>query len=452
MQSLTDAAALPFIGRKSEFGDLTAELQALHGEAKSKTILLIGEAGIGKSRLAYEAGMQAQKLGIRVHKGTAPSYGGHLPYAVWEKPLLSLLTLEAVLPEKRNEVYLNALNQYGLKAWAALLAPIMGLDLPPSPEVAALPLELREKQRQATLRELWTQAAGEQPRLLILENAQWMPTASLELLDGLIAEPLSAPLLILVTCRDEQEFVSRWEPTPELQKLSLGPLSRKETVEMARQVVHTPRLPTEVEHWIVKRGSGIPLFTIEAVRALVDSGMLDKHGEAWELTQSLEAAPLPDTTYEVIQSRIDQLEPPSRHLLRATTVVGEQMTVTMGVAGYGEEPRPMVERRLPTLSPLGLVPGDLLGETLIFRQPLVREVAYRGLPYSIRKIIPQRLSEYLDHYREHATSNWLTLLAYPAFETGLGDANPREPRSRTASLGNYLMSQAHTGVPRVCKR
>jgi len=136
--------------------------------------------------------------------------------------------------------------------------------------------------------------------------------------------------------------------------------------------------------------------------------------------------------------------------LRAATVVGEQMTVPMLVAGYGEETRSAVARRLPSLAPMGLVAGDPQGETLVFRQPLVREVAYRGLPYRIRRLVHQRIGDYLERYREEATSNWLTLLAHHTFE---GQAWEKAVQSNLdlgqRAMRNYLMDQAVQAFERV---
>jgi len=447
----TGSSNIPLIGREAELQQVKEILLNAQQNTTQTTVILRGEAGIGKSRLAYEIATLARDIDVNVHRGVAPSYGTHLPYAAWEKPLLSLLELDKTPLKERPAALIARLKKYHLSEWAALLAPMMGIETTPSPEVTALTPKLREIQRQNVLRELWAQTAKEQPRLLILENAQWMPTPSQELLTSLVKEQITtAPLLILVTCRQEKNFTDQWEQQDSLARISLGALSRKETLAIAREAAGAARLPLKVENWILKRGGGIPLFTIEAVKALVTSGLLEKQDGDWKLTQSLEEAPLPETTYGMIQSRIDQLEPPSRHLLRAATVVGEQMTMAMLVAGYGEEPRPAVARRLPTLSPLGFIPGDPQGETLVFRQPLIREVAYRGLPYRIRRIIHQRLAEYLDHYRQQVTSNWLILLAHHAFE---GQSCEIAIRANLdlgkRALSSYLTRQAQLAFERV---
>ncbi|HET19244.1 MAG TPA: hypothetical protein ENO16_01360, partial [Chromatiales bacterium] len=351
-----ETEAIPLIGRDEELQQLTSALEQLQ-TGTPQVVTLHGPAGIGKSRLAHEVAALAGEVGVNVYQGTAPSYGAHLPYAAWERPLLDLLDLQNVPQEERERAFEQALTRYDLGHWGALLAPLIGLDIPPTPEIAALSPEQREEQRQNTLCALWAQAAQQTPALLIMENAHWMPPSSMTLLNAIVQAEADAPLMLLITYRDDQAFARAWQDQAEesdrqtwrameWRTIPLNPLPRRAIVQLARHIAGASRLPPEVERWIARRGSGIPLFTIEAVRTLLTSGVLVRENGDWRLTQPLEEAPLPETAYGMIQSRIDQLEPPSRHLLRAATVVGEQMTVPMLVAGYGEEPRPTVQRRL----------------------------------------------------------------------------------------------------------
>ncbi len=441
---------LPFVGRQRELEQLTTALHTTL-EGKAQRVLVRSAAGMGKSRLVHELIDLASSESLAIHTGVAPSYGAHLPYAAWEHPLREALGLNDCAPDLRAECFKQRLEEAGQGEWGALLAPLIGLSIAPSPEVAGLPPEIREQQRQVALHQLLTALAREKPRLLILENVQWMPPASLDLVLSLLKSPPEAPLMLVLTMRDDEEIEIDLQPHLE-RDLQLGPLSRQQILDLAHEVVGAHHLPRGLERWLVKRGGGNPLFTIEAIRVLLTSGTLQQRGEEWYLTRSLEATPLPETTYDMIQSRIDQLEPPSRHLLRSATVVGEQMTVPMLVHGYGEEPQGVVERRLPSLAPLGLVYGDPTHETLVFHQPLVREVAFRGLPYRIRQQIHRRLASYLDSQREGATSNWLTLLAHHTFEGQMWEmaAEINLTLGRRA-LDNYLTEQAIQAFERVLR-
>lgn len=428
---------LSLIGRETELAALESALEKM-GKGTTQIVLLHGPAGSGKSRLIHELTDHQT-----IHVGTAPSYGAHLPYAAWERPLRALLALDEHPQEMQADALRRVLAAQEQEMWTALIAPLVGLEVAPSPEVEALPPELRETQRQTVLRALLAHCARQHPIILALENAHWMPLPSRRLLEGLMQNPPASSLLLIVTYRDEQGFQETWQPPESAVDLSLAPLSNRAMGVLAQEAAGHRTLPVEVERWIVRRGGGNPLFAIEAIRALQTAGLLAPSNGDWLLTQSLDDAPLPDSTYGLIQNRIDQLEPPSRHLLRAATVVGEQMTVPMLVAGYGEEPRPVVERRLGNLGPLGLNYGDANRETLVFQQPLVREIARRGLPHRIRRAIHHRLAEYLHHQQELATSNWLALLAHHAFEGQAWDvAIQANLDLGKQALDNYLTDQA----------
>ncbi len=442
-------ADITLVGRDEELAQLSRILEEVQA-GESRVVLLHGGAGVGKSRLVQELIRFAARKGFATHIGVTPSYAGHLPFAGWDDALMSLFGLETVPPEARREKLLTALAHYGVDTWAALIAPLIGLTVEPSADVLGLAPTMRDMQRQSILLEVWLRAAHEQPRVLILDNVHWMSPASLELLDVLVQTPLEAPLMIVAIYRDEPVVLRRWPPGEWLRDLPLGALSRQAMQALVQRLFEDMPLPAEVIQWVAERSGGLPLFATEAVHALMNSGVLRRHNHAWELTGSLEDFPLPDMVYGLIQSRIDQLSPPDRHLLRAAAVVGDEMTVSTLVAAYGEESDAVVRRRIPQLSPFGLLPLATTSEILTFRQPLVREVAYRGLPQRVQRLIHQRLTEYLDAYRERAAPNWLTLLAYHAFEARLWEraveANLELGRQAVRS---YLAEQARQALERV---
>ncbi|HNT76988.1 MAG TPA: AAA family ATPase [Anaerolineae bacterium] len=409
------APDVTLVGRDAEVARLT-QLLYLAQSGHTQVVLLHGRVGVGKTQVAQAVARYATDHGCAVCLGAPPSYGEHLPFAGWESVLLALLELDSTPQSSRTEGLVAALTRYELGAWAALIAPLLGVALAPSSEVLSLPPDMRDMQRQSALRDLLQKAAQERPRVLIFDNVQWMSAASLELLDTLLTLPGTDPLMLVLTYRDEWSRAERWETDANVVDLPLGTLADGAMGELVQQLFAEAPLPAQVVEWVVARSSGLPLFATEAVRALIDSGVLRRRNAVWELSGSLDDFPLPDMVYGLIQSRIDQLSPPNRHLLRAAAAVGDVLTLPMLVAAYGEENEPAVRRRLPQLTPLGLMPRDFAGEVFAFQQPLVREVAYRGLPYRVQRVIHQRLTDYLDYHRERATPKWLTLMAYHAYE------------------------------------
>lgn len=447
------------VGRASDLSRLVGLLNRVE-DGELRLVLLHGSAGVGKSCLARAWVAQARARGCAVHLGEAPSYGEHLLYAGWDEILVSLMGLSPSMSEwseltaasgaEAEERFVAALEDYGIAQWAALIAPLVGLNVTPSREVLTLPQTMRDMQRQSTILTLLEEAAREDPILLVFDNGQWLSEASLVLIDTLVAALSQVPLTICVVSREPSAVISRWHGVAGVVELPVGVLSTEAMHALVVQLVGDSALPEPVVDWVVSRGGGLPIFATEAMRALVDSGVLRRDNGAWKLAGALEDLDLPDMVYALIQSRIDQLSPPNRHLLRAAATVGNEMTLATLAAAYGEESESSVRRRLPHLAPFGLLPRDVDSRVLVFRQPLVRDVAYRGLPHRVQREIHERLTVYLDTNRKRAAPNWLTLVAYHAFEAHLWEravwANLELGRQAAQS---YLAEQAWQALNRV---
>jgi predicted ATPase len=449
----------PLVGRETESRRVAEALnRGLNGELRLLSIY--GVAGVGKTYLVQSMLTRAESLGYAVHKGTVPPYGDPMPFAGWREVLTSLLGLAQVALEDRVATLLATLERYQVATWAALIAPLLGLSVPPSTDVLALPPDMREMQRQSVVLTILEQTSQNSFHLLIFDNAQWLSEASLALLDIVIDASLRG-LVICVVSRSSSPVVRRWRIVKDRLDLPLAPLSSGAMRQLVRRTFPEPVLPDPVVRWVVVRSGGLPIFATEAVRALIDAGLLQREAAAvlddspddpthtWVLTGSLDDFGLPDMVYALIQSRIDQLSPANRHLLRAAAVVGQELTLAMLVAAYGEEGEAMVRARLPLLAPFGLLPRDLDGQMLIFQQPLVREVAYHGLPHSARRRIHRHMAEYLDVSRERATPNWLALLGFHTFEGELWsravEVNVQLGREAVRS---YLVELARTALSR----
>lgn len=407
------------VGRQAELGSLAASLDAVRS-GKGTVVLIRGEPGVGKTTLIRAMRDRAAGDGVAVHLGAVPSYADHLPFAGWDRVLAAVLGLDGASGEQRSACLQAALARCEMAPWAALVAPIVGDDVPPSAEVLALPGELREMQRQSVVLALIREAARRHPRILVFDNAQWLSPASLALLDVLVDASIDdTPIGVWIVARDDAEICSRWRDQEHVVDLPLGPLAEAEV----RQIIGSRRegavLPEEVIAWAAANSGGFPMVAAEAVPALIESGRLRREGNVWALATSLSDFELPDRLYGLIQSRIDRLSPVDRHLLRAAAAVGQEVTLPMLVSAYGDETVSDVRRRLPRLAAFGLLPSGPSAELLIFHQPLVREVAYRGLTHRAQQQIHGRLTQHLDTMRELASPNWLTLVAHHAFRAHL---------------------------------
>jgi len=442
-------ATTALVGRESELSQLWSWLDR-SSSGGPRFVLLHGEAGVGKSVLSYALVENAIDQGVAVHSGAAPSYGSYLPFAGWDRVLLSLLGLDEVHRERQKETLVAQLAHYGVASWAALVAPIVGLSVPASIEVLSLPPLMRDMQRQSVLLTILTGAARDQPRLLVFDNAQWMSAASIELLDAVIDALPNVPLDVFVIARDHTAAAAHWQGRSRVSDFQLEPLSAVALHKLVATLLDGVSVPASVTELVVERSAGLPIFATEAVRTLIESGLLQRQDGGWILSGTLADFQLPDMIYGLIQSRIDQLPPANRHLLRAAAAVGNEMTLPILAAAYGEETEAGVGRMLPQLVPFGLQPRGTSDQLLFFRQPLVREVAYRGLLSRVQRQIHRRLARYLDANRDEAAPNWLTLVAHHAFEGHMWaravEANLVLGRH---AVQTYLAEQARQALTRV---
>ncbi|MBN1247801.1 MAG: DUF2791 family P-loop domain-containing protein [Anaerolineae bacterium] len=406
------------VGREAEAQSLAASLQRITAGV-GEVVVIHGEPGVGKTRLIQSVVDRAAGAAMGVHMGAASSYGDALPFSGWDRVLASALGIEALPRDQQLDALCGALTRCGVSEWAALVAPIVGLSAPASPGMLSLPAERRELQRHAAVVAILTESCRRQPQLLIFDSGDWLSRPSLALLDAVVDAAAHLPLGLWVIVREETEVLARWPSYDHVRDLSVGPLADAEIGQLTAAVLDEAVLPEAVTAWTVANSAGLPMVAVEAIRALVASGLLRYEAGTWQLTGPLTGFDLPDRIYGLIQSRIDQLSPLDRHLLRSAAAVGQEIALPMLVAAYGEEAESGVRRRLPGLRSFGLVPRDPADEMLLFQQPLVREVAYRGLTRRAQVQIHRRLTRYLDAASDQAVANRLAQLAYHAFEAHL---------------------------------
>jgi len=368
----------PFAGRKNELATLATVLGDV-AAGRSWTVEVSGAAGIGKSRLVREA--LAAAPGVRVLHATCEEYDASTPYSAVRDLVRELLRLErGATPAETERVLRRVVSETApeLAPWLPLLAILLGLDLPATPETSAVDERfLRDVLAEVTLRFLVATLAYV-PVALVLEDAHFMDEASADLLNRLARAAASVPLALVVT---------RSEPGPswlsvdaeELRQTAfvLLPISEREAVEVVERTTdQEPLRPHEVEE-IARRSGGSPLFLVELLEGARSTG-------------STEA--LPDSVEAAVMAEIDQLSPSDRTVLRYAAVLGVAFDSDLLSAALHDEVTVDDElwERLR-----GLVDRDPAGR-LRFRNTLVRDGAYEGLPFRRRRELHARVAEAIE--------------------------------------------------------
>jgi len=360
---------LPFVGR-------TREVEALAGMVRQVTdgrgslIEIVGEAGVGKTRLLQRLQeLTADRAQLSV---VCERYDSSTPYHVVRRLLRVLLDLPAEGSDDGiAQLFLAAVTERApaVLPWAPLIARAVDLALPETPETR----ELEEEFRRARLADAVLELLGyllPQSGLLAVEDAHFMDEASADLFGALAASVGATSWLICVTRRDvETGFVGPSDAT----HLELGPLDEHHAMELAELATHDAPLPGHDLRQLVRRSDGNPLFLRELLAAAVGGASVDT---------------LPDSVEEVVAARIDRLSSDDRHLLRRLSVLGQSAGLDLVREVVDELP----ERDDPTWQRLDdFVSRD--DDTVRFRNRLLRDAAYDGLSYRLRRQLHNRAGD-----------------------------------------------------------
>jgi class 3 adenylate cyclase/tetratricopeptide (TPR) repeat protein len=362
-----------FIGRDAEMAILKgATEQLINGSGG--LIEVIGEPGIGKTRLVDEAVAHAGEV-TTLHCDCERT-GAGTPYTPVRRLLHQVLgTNSSMDPDTLARCLQDCVTTAApeLRPWVSLLGVVLDVTIPPSPEVA----ELEEQHRAERVPELVAdllELMVPTPVMLVVEDSYLADPASEGVLTAIARREQRQPWLLLVT-RDDRP--TGWIPAA-TGRIELGPLDMTSSIELAEMATPERPLPPAIAEELAVRSGGHPLLLRELARAAARGEDPDE---------------LPSTVEELAASQIDQLPLAQRSLLRRAAVLGDEFPEDLLVQMFRDvAPEKSGPELLAGLS--GLIVST--GHQLRFRHPILREVAYAGLPYRRRRELHAQAAEVLE--------------------------------------------------------
>lgn len=406
------------IGRQVELASLHALLdQARQGQGQ--VVLLSGEAGIGKSRLAAEVKAQAQAQGFLSLQGNCFPTDRSSPYA----PLLDLLGSS----QTKERLSLSAVNLEPLARELALLNP--GLVPLLSGETQVRPLDPEQEKRRlfVALTQFFTDLATRQPVLLTVEDIHWSDETSLEFLHHLARRGVAHPLLLVLTYRNDEVHpgLSNWlaqldrERLAALREFVLAPLSRSEVDEMVRAIFDRPRLmPSETLDAVYELTEGNPFFIEEILKSLITAGAIGSAHEMWK-GQPFPELPIPRSVQGAVQQRLGQVSDAARQVVTLAAVAGRRFDFAL-LQRITHRNEPELLRLMKELIAAQLVVEES-EEQFAFRHALTREAIYRQLLLRERKALHRTIAETIEQLFAATLDTRLTEVAYHFYEAGVWD-------------------------------
>jgi DNA-binding SARP family transcriptional activator len=412
LQAATRRGLTRFVGRDAELAQLR-RAQQLASARHGQIVAIVGEPGVGKSRLVHEF-IQSQDLqGWRILEGDALSYGKATSYM----PVIDLLKSFFKVQDRAELREIREKVTSGLQALGVLeptLPALLALLDAPSDDSAwqALSPGQRRQQILDAVRRVLLRKAREQPLAVILEDLHWIDSETQAVLDTLVDSLASARLLLLVSYRPEYQHT--WGSKTSYSQIRLDTLPVASAGELLNALLGDDAGLAPLKQLLVRRGN--PAFLEETVRTLVETKTLVGERGQYRLTRPVQAIQVPPTVQAMLAARIDQLPPDNKRLLQVASVIGSKNVPFTLLHAIAELPEETLRGGLKSLQS-----AELLYETGLypdleysFKHALTHEVTYGGLLRERRRALHGRIVDAIERLHQDRLGGEVERLAHHA--------------------------------------
>jgi class 3 adenylate cyclase/tetratricopeptide (TPR) repeat protein len=376
-----------FIGRDAELAQLRQALgRAATGHGQ--VVALVGEAGVGKSRLVWEVAHSHRTHGWLIVQASSVSYGSSTPYL----PLVELLRAYCQIEPRDDARKIREKLTGKLLALDPALQPTLAaflalLDVPvDDPGWKALEPPQRRNQTLDAVKHLLLRESRVQPLLVVFEDLHWIDSQTQALLDRLVESLPTAQLVLLVNYRPEYQH--GWGSKTYYTQLRLDPLAPDTAEALLLALLGDDRSVSPLTALLIERTEGNPFFLEESVRALVETGALAGERGAYRLTTTLTRIEVPATVQAILAARIDRLPADAKRLLQAAAVIGQDVPFTL-LDDVARLPDDQLRRGLAQLQAAEFLYESRLFPDLAytFKHALTHDVAYAALLQERRRTL-----------------------------------------------------------------
>ena len=398
----------PLVGRDEEIAMLMRRWERAR-QGEGQLVLIVGEPGLGKSRLIEEFHLRLKETPHTWSEWTCSQLLQNTPLhpiAEWGRQRFrgADTPAERRLADLENSLALVKLDP---KENASLLAPLLDIPLPKE-RVSTLAAEESRRRQLAALTNWVMASAKVQPLVLVFEDLHWADPTTLDVLRGIAERGALVPLYIVATTRPE--FRPPWGMRSHHGTISLAPLDRAQVHEMVAELSARHALARNVVDDVAARTGGVPLFVEEVTRLLLERGELGG------------AQAIPPTLQQSLMARLDRLGP-AREVAQIGAVIGRGFSYKLlqAVAGMDDAP---LEAALEKLcdADIVLVEGVLPESDYRFKHALIQDAAYENLLKSRRQALHRRIAETLRDRFADKTAAEPEVLAHHFTQAGLTDA------------------------------
>jgi class 3 adenylate cyclase/tetratricopeptide (TPR) repeat protein len=394
----------PMVGRERELEQLSGAVREAVASRSCRLVTLIGEAGVGKSRLIDEF---VRSVGSEVSflRGRCLAYGDGITF--W--PLAEAVRqASGILERDSTESALSKLSALSGDADAeARVASAIGLSSTQYP-VAELFWGARK---------LFEALARPGPLLVLFEDIHWAEQTFLELIEHCLETVADACLVIVCTTRHELiERLPDWSTSPGATQIELARLTEDETIAVAEHLLGRTGLDARVQSRVIAAAEGNPLFVEQLLSMLIDEGLVRFENGCWRASADIDHAVVPPTIQALLAARLDYLDHSERAVIEPASVIGQVFAKDAVAFLVPEHVRDDVGARLATLADKQLVQPDLSRsleeEAFRFHHILIRDTAYEGILKRARATFHEQFVEWADSVNREGATEYEEILGY----------------------------------------
>ena len=403
-------------GRSDQFSALAVELENTI-EGDGRVVGVVGEAGIGKSRLCFEFAESCRGKGIRVMEARVLAHGRATPL----QPVMELMRHYFGIRGKeaaevsRGRVLDRLATLLVTERLSSILLEFLGIA---DPERAAIKLDPKTRKTELLdfVRTL-PHAPRDPTTVVIVEDLHWIDAASEEFVEALADAVVGTTTLLVVNFRPG--FTAPLMQRSHYRQINMAPLSPAQAAVIVQEHLGRDSSLALLSRNIIERAQGNPFFLEELINALVERGDFEGQKGAYRLKGSADSIPLPSTVQAVIAARIDRLEDCAKKVLEIASVIGREISISILDLITGLDPIELSEatQHLRQAELLYDMP-PFEQRLLAFRHPLIQEVAYRSLLHERRRELHSKVAQAIESLFKDRAEERASLLAYHLEQAG----------------------------------
>lgn len=401
------------VGRKKEIKKIREIVNAVLG-SKGQILCIVGEPGIGKTRLTEEFITICKQNGFGVYLGDCISYGSSFSYYPFIDILLKFFSFtQNDLPETKKEKIKKKCEEVNkeLIEWLPLIGEVIGLTFPETKLTKYLDPKIKKQRINEIILEIIKYESNVKPVTIIIEDVHWADSGSMDVINYICRNIEKERIIMALVYRPmetKEEFMGKkWS-----NELLLKELKNEEILELIENLLNIKNIPEDFKNIIFEKSQGNPFYVEELVKSLIEQGNIIEEKEGWSFKTETKELKLPDTLESLILSRIDRLDFQDRNVLQIASVLGKEFDEFLIQGIYGN--KTALNKSLKNLKTLDLLRKEKKeGEIkFYFKHILTREVAYNTLSYARKEELHRNTGVYIEIEMKERKDEFLPLLSY----------------------------------------